>query len=222
MEHTDKYYEQELKGLKEVILKMGGLVEEMITLSLKSLTERDTDPGEAIDQREREVNSLEIDIDDRCLQMLALRQPTASDLRFITIGLKIGKDLERIGDLAINIYEQAQELNHEPPLKPYIDLPLLATKTQAMVKKALDAFVNQEAGHAQEVCAMDDEADDLNQKIFQDLVGLMQKNPEAVLRGTRLITCAKHLERMADHATNIAEQVIFMVQGRDIRHGRSL
>ncbi len=219
-EHTDKHYEKELRNLKEIILKMGGLTEEMITTALKVLTERNSRLMEDLALKEGEVNILEMQIDEKCLEMLALRQPAASDLRFISIGLKISKDLERIGDLAMNIAEQSIELNKEPQLKPYIDLPLMAGKTQKMLKDALDSFVEKDPARAQTVCEIDDEVDDLNQKIVTDLIAIMQKSSDAISRSTRLIACTKNLERIADHATNIAEQVIFMVQGRDIRHGR--
>ena len=217
-EHTDKHYEQELKDLKEAILKMGGIVEEMIARSMKSLIERDSRIVGEVTLQEGTANRLEMEIDDRCLQLLALRQPTASDLRFITIGLKISKDLERIGDLAVNIAEQAMELNKEPQLKPYVDLPLMGQKVQQMVRGVLDSFVNRDASRAQQVCEVDDEVDDLNRKVLQELIALMQKDSSAVTRGMHLIWIAKQLERIADHATNIAEEVIFMVQGRDIRH----
>ena len=220
-EHTDKHYEQELKDLKEAILKMGGIVEEMIARSMKSLIERDSRIVGEVTLQEGTANRLEMEIDDRCLQLLALRQPTASDLRFITIGLKISKDLERIGDLAVNIAEQAMELNKEPQLKPYVDLPLMGQKVQQMVRGVLDSFVNRDASRAQQVCEVDDEVDDLNRKVLQELIALMQKDSSAVTRGMHLIWIAKQLERIADHATNIAEEVIFMVQGRDIRHGTS-
>ncbi len=220
-EHTDKHYEQELKDLKEAILKMGGIVEEMIARSMQALTERNSELAGKVTLHEGEVNHLEMEIDDRCLQLLALRQPTASDLRFITIGLKISKDLERIGDLAVNIAEQAMELNKEPQLKPYVDLPLMGQKVQQMLKGVLDSFVNRGAVRAQQVCEVDDEVDDLNRRVFRELLGMMQQDPAAIVRGMHLIWIAKQLERIADHATNIAEEVIFMVQGRDIRHGAS-
>ncbi|MBI2082483.1 MAG: phosphate signaling complex protein PhoU [Deltaproteobacteria bacterium] len=219
-EHTDKHYEQELKNLKDAILKMGAIIEEMIARSMKSLIERDSRLAGEVTIQEGTVNQLEMEIDDRCLQLLALRQPTASDLRFITIGLKISKDLERIGDLAVNIAEQSMELNREPQLKPYIDLPLMGQKVQQMVRSVLESFVNRDAKRAERICELDDEVDDLNRKVFQELITMMQKDSAAVLRGMHLIWISKQLERIADHATNIAEEVIFMVQGRDIRHGR--
>ena len=217
--HTDKQYEEELKALKEEILKMGGVVEEMITQSMKSLIDRDTNLARQVIGRDPEVNQMELTIDDLCLRHLALRQPAASDLRFITIGLRASKDLERMGDLAVNIAEQAVELNKEPQLKPYIDLPKMAQKTQNMVKSALDAFVQKNALLAKKVCETDDEVDDLNDRVFEELVVLMQNDSTSVTRAIRLILVARHLERIADHSTNIAEEVIFMVQGKDIRHG---
>lgn len=220
-EHTDKRFEESLQGLKELILQMGEGVEAMILLSMKALIERNSKLIEEVIAKDPAINELEMTIDERCLELLALYQPAASDLRFITIGLKISKDLERMGDLAVNIVENATEINKEPPLKPYIDLPVMTSKVQKMVKDALDAFVKRDAPLAETVCRMDDEVDDLKSRIFDELVGLMQNNSNAVGRGVRLIAVAKHLERVADHATNIAEEVIFMVQGKDIRHGKN-
>jgi len=220
--HTDRQYEEELRSLKEQILEAGGIVEEMITRSMRALTERDSKMAEEVIRRDFEVNRLELDIDDLCVKLLALRQPAASDLRFITIGLRASKDLERMGDLAVNIAEQALALNKEPQLKPYSDLPRMAMKAEEMVKNALDAFVKRDADLAQRVCEMDDEVDGLDDAIFEELVDLMEKDSKAVERGTRLILVSRQLERIADHATNIAEEVIFMVQGRDIRHGGQL
>ena len=220
-QHTDKQYEDELRQLKEKILEAAGNVEEMITRAMRSLTERDSKMAEDVIRRDFEVNRLELEIDDRCVKLLALRQPAASDLRFITIGLRASKDLERMGDLAVNIAEQAIALNKEPQLKPYSDLPQMAMKAQEMLKNALDAFVNRDAALAQKVCEMDDEVDSFEHAIFLELIEMMGSDPKSVERGTRLILVSQQVERIADHATNIAEEVIFMVQGRDIRHGRS-
>ncbi len=217
--HTDKNYEEELRRLKEEILKTGGVVEEMLSQSTKALVERDSHLAQEVIQRDPEVNELEIKIDELCLQLLALRQPAASDLRFIAIGLRASKDLERIGDLAVNISEQTLELNKEPQLKPYVDLPKMAERTRKMVKGSLDAFVKRDANLAQSVCEMDDEVDTLNHHVFEELMSLMQQDSQSVSRAIRLILIARHFERVADHATNIAEEVIFMVQGKDIRHG---
>lgn len=216
--HTDKQYEQELQQLKEEILKTGAIVEEMIALCMKALVDRDSNIAQEVLRKDPEVNRLEMKIDDLCLQLLALRQPAGPDLRSVAIGLRASKDLERIGDLAVNIAEQALELNKVPQLKPYIDLPKMALSAQNMMKTALDAFVRHDADLAQEVCGMDDEVDLLNDKVFDELVTLMENDSSAVSRATRLILVSRHLERIADHATNIAEEVIFMVKGKDIRH----
>lgn len=218
--HTDKKYEEDLQDLKEDILKMGGLVEEMMILSMKSLVDRNSKLAQQVMVQDREANQLELEIDDRCVKLLALRQPAASDLRFIIIGLRISKDLERIGDLAVDISQQAEHLNKEPQLKPYVTLPQIAQKTQIMVKDALDSFVHKDAQKAQKVCEMDDEVDDLKDFIFRELTEMMQQDPSSVMRSVRLILVSRHLERIADHATNIAEEVIFMTEGRDIRHGQ--
>ena len=219
-QHIDKQYEGELQFLKEQILKTGNVVEQMIANSMKSLVERNSDLAQEVIQQDSVVNQLEMDIDDFCLRLLALRQPAASDLRFISIGLRISKDLERMGDLAVNISEQALELNKEPQLRPYVDLPQMAALSQKMVKESLDAFINRDPKRAGIVCETDDDVDALYDKVFAELIGLMKKESENVERGMRLILVSRHLERVADHATNIAEQVIFMVQGRDIRHGK--
>lgn len=218
-EHTDKGYEEDLRRLKEAILTMGGLIEEMVARSMKALVERNSELAREVIGQDAQGNQLEMAIDDLCLQLLALRQPAASDLRFIAVGLRISKDLERMGDLAVNISEQALELNCEPAAAPYLELPEMATKAQRMVKQALDAFVKRDAVLAKRVCEVDDEVDTLNDHTFNGLMERMKKDSAAVTSGTRLILVARHLERLADHATNIAEEVIFMLQGRDIRHG---
>jgi len=221
-QHTDKQYEEELRELKEKILEAGGTVEEMITRAMRALTERDSKMAEDVIKRDFVVNRLELEIDDLCVKLLALRQPAASDLRFITIGLRASKDLERMGDLAVNISEHALALNKAPQLKPYADLPQMAMKAQEMVKLSLDAFVKRDVAMAQRVCEMDDEVDSYEHRIFSELIDIMGKDAKAVERGTRLILVSQQLERIADHATNIAEEVIFMVQGRDIRHRREM
>lgn len=216
--HTDKHYEAELKELKDEILKMGGVVEEMIQRSMKALVDRNSNLAEEVIKRDPEVNRLEMEIDAHCVQLLALHQPAASDLRFITVGLKISKDLERMGDLAVNVCQDCLDLNREPQLKPYIHLPQMATKAQKMVKDSLDCFVKQDAALARKVCEADDEVDRLKDDIYEEVISFMKKDPEVIVRGTHLIAVAKHLERVADHATNIAEVVIFMITGEDIRH----
>jgi phosphate transport system protein len=218
LEHSSRQYEAELRELKDKLLMMGSRIEDLIKDSMYALVERDTELAKKVIAGDPPVNRLELEIDELCLKLLALRQPTAVDLRFITLGLKIVADLERVGDLAVNIAERAIELNEEPPLKPYIDLPKMAGLVQGMLKKALDAFVGEDVVLAQEVLDSDDEIDALNHKIFEELVDYMGRNKDNIKRACRLVFVSRYLERIADHATNVAEMVIFMVQGRDIRH----
>lgn len=216
--HTDKNFEEELTRLKNSILKMGGLVEAMITRAMNSLVKRDSNLAREVIAQDNEVNQLEMEIDDSCLKILALHQPTAVDLRFVAVGLKISTDLERMGDLAVNISEQALELNKEPPLKEYIDLPKMAAKSEEMVRRALDAFVDRDPENAKKILQEDDVVDNYGDQLFDELLEIMQQRPDAVQRGMRLIIVSRQLERIADHATNIAEEVNFMVRGEDIRH----
>jgi phosphate transport system protein len=161
---------------------------------------------------------MEVEIDELCLRVLARRQPVASDLRSITISLKLVTDLERIADLAVNIAERVLELNQEPPLKPYIDLPLMAEEAQGMVRQALEAFVAGDAAVAKQVIARDEVVDAYNAQIFRELLTYMMEDPRNIARATRLQSIAKYLERIGDHATNLAEMVVFMVEAKDIRH----
>src|ERR1700757_4949025 len=218
IEHTDKRYEEELKKLREEILYMGGLVEDQIQKAVKSLVDRDSDLAEIIIERDHEVNRLDVDIDDLCIRLLALHQPAGRDLRFITTGLKITTDLERIGDMAVNICERALELNNEPQLKPYIDIPRMAAIAQSMVNESLDAFVKDDTALAEEVIERDDEVDGLNYQIYRELLSYMAEDPSTISRATQILFVSKYLERIADHATNIAEMVVYMVKGRTIRH----
>jgi phosphate transport system protein len=218
LQHTSKQYESELRELKEKLLSMGSRIEELIKDAMSALVNRDTNLAQKCIDGDHLVNRLEMEIDELCLKLLALRQPTAVDLRFITLGLKIVADLERVGDLGVNIAERAIELNQEPPLKPYIDLPKMAAKVQEMLRKALDAFVQEDVSMAEQVLGADDEIDELNYKIFEELVDYMGRDKVNIKRACRLMFISRYLERIADHATNVAEMVIFMVQGRDIRH----
>jgi phosphate transport system protein len=222
MEHTDKRYEEELKKLREEILYMGGMIEDQIQKSIKSLVERDSKLAELIIERDHEVNRLDVDIDDICVRLLALHQPAGRDLRFITTGLKITTDLERIGDMAVNICERALELNLEPQLKPYIDIPRMARVAQRMIRESLDAFVREDTELALKVCKDDEEVDQLNSQIFREVVTFMIDDPHTINRAIKISSISKYLERIADHATNIAEMVIFMVKGKSIRHLKEL
>jgi len=217
-EHTDKRYEEELKKLREDILYMGGLVEDQIQKAVRSLVERDSPWAETIIQRDHEVNRMDVEIDDLCIRLLALHQPAGKDLRFITTGLKITTDLERMGDMAVNICERALELNLEPQLKPYIDIPRMAQITQRMIRESLDAFVREDTELALKVCKDDQEVDDLNSQIFRETVSFMIEDSHTINRAMKIGFISKYLERIADHATNIAEMVIFMVKGKSIRH----
>jgi len=217
-EHTDKKYEEDLKKLREEILYMGGLVEDQIQKAVSSLVDRDSKLAEVIVERDHEVNRLDVEIDDLCIKLLALHQPAGRDLRFITTGLKITTDLERIGDMAVNICERALELNQEPQLKPYIDIPRMAQISQRMIRESLDAFVREDTDLALKVCKDDQQVDDLNSQIFREVISFMIEDPHTINRAMKISSISKYLERIADHATNIAEMVIFMVKGKSIRH----
>jgi phosphate transport system protein len=216
--HYSSQYDAELNEIREKILLMGGKVELMIANSLKALLERDSALAESVKKMDHEVNGMEVAIDERCLQVLATRQPAARDLRFLTLALKIVTDLERIGDQCRNIANRVMELNQEPPLKPYIDLPRMAEAAARMVKESLDAFVRGDEELALKVCRDDRFVDDLNEQIQRELITFMMGDPSTITRAIRVNYLAKCLERIGDHATNIAEMVIFMVKGKDIRH----
>lgn len=217
-QHTDKEYEAELHKLRDQLLVMGAKVEEMIAQSMRALLERDTQLAREMIDFDHDVNRLELEIDDACLRILARRQPVASDLRFITIALKIVTDLERIGDLGVNICERVLELNDEPPLKPYVDLQKMAEIAQGQVREALDAFVQRDADKAQHVIEQDTQLDASYADTFRVLLTYMMEYPRNIYRATRVQSIAKYLERIGDHATNLAESVVFMVRGKDIRH----
>jgi len=213
-----RHFDDELKSLKEKILRMGGIAEEQVQGSLRALIARDSDLARKIIENDRRVNALDVEVDEDCLRLLALQQPTARDLRFITTAMKISTELERISDLAENICERAIELNEEPQLKPYIDIPRMANWSLRMVKEALDAFVTGDANLARKVCTDDDFVDDLTHQLFRELLSFMLENPKTITRAIRITFIAKYLERIADHATNVAELVVYMVEGKIIRH----
>jgi phosphate transport system protein len=217
-EHTDREYEQELRHLREQLLVMGSLVEDAIGGSTRALMERDPTLAQRMIEADRGIDRLEVELDQHCMQILARRQPVASDLRFITLVLKVVTDLERMGDLAVNISERVLELAGEPPLKPYVDLPRMAGEAQGMLRESLDALVAKDADRARAVIARDQVVDDLYGQVFRELLTYMMENPKNVYRATRLQSIAKYLERIADHTTNVAEMVVFMVKGSDIRH----
>lgn len=216
--HTSKAFAADLETLQEKVLRMGALVEDAIGRALSALVDRDPELARETIARDHLVNRLEVEVDEHCIELLALRQPAAGDLRLIITGLKITTDLERIGDLAVNLCERVLDLLEAPPLKPLIDLPRMADRARAMLRQSLDAYVARDAERAQEVCALDDEVDRLNDQVFRELLTYMLENPANIPRALGLIMIAKYLERIADHATNISEMVIYLVKGKDIRH----
>ncbi|WP_242839717.1 phosphate signaling complex protein PhoU [Syntrophorhabdus aromaticivorans] len=218
--HIYRAFDLELKELKEKLLYEGGLVERAIQDAIKALLERTSDLAQKVIEDDDSIDSLEVEIDAFCLKLLALRQPAARDLRFITTAIQINYDLERIGDMAVNICERVLELNEEPQLKPYIDLPTMAGIVQMMVKESLDAFVKEDVQLALKVMREDAKVDDYLDQIFRELLTYMIEEPKTISRATRLLFISKYLERMGDHAVSIAELVIFMVEGKIIRHLR--
>jgi phosphate transport system protein len=216
--HISRRYDQDLEQLRERIVAMGGNLVGMIKETMRALIERDSGAAKRMIEYDHEINRQEVMIDELSLNIIALRQPAASDLRFITLALKVSTDLERIGDLCVNIAERTLELNEEPQLKPYIDLPKMAEAAEGMIVDALEAFLRGDAELAAAVTQRDDYIDQLNSQIFRELLTFMMEDPKTITRATRLIFVGKNLERIADHATNIAEMVIFMVKGKDIRH----
>ncbi len=219
--HIDKSYDAELRALREQLLEMGGLVEAAIDASVRAIVERDAVLADQVIRKDKVVNRMEVDIDGACRRILALRQPAASDLRFITTALKIVTDLERMGDLAVNIARRAVDLAQAPALRPLHDLGRLAALSEAALAKALDAFVTADPVKAEEVLEADDHLDALYLKIFNELLTIMMEDPRSIRRATSLMFSAKHLERFGDHATNLAEMVIFMVRGTDVRHAKN-
>jgi phosphate transport system protein len=214
-----RHFEGELEQLKERMLYMASLAEKAVRLSLESLDIRDESKAiDVIVKIEPQINDLHLELDDRALQLLALQQPMAVDLRFITSAIKINSDLERMGDQAVNIAQRAMSLMNQPEVKPLVDIPRMAEIVEKMVKDALDAFVRRDTDLARDVVLRDDEADHYRDSIFRELIAHMIRNPRAIQQALDLILVSRNLERIADHATNIAEDVVYMVLGRDIRH----
>lgn len=217
-QHTSKVYEQELRTLREKILLMGSLAEEMIQKAIQALRTRDSDLAHSTRRVDRHINRLECEVDELCLRILAMRQPVASDLRFITTALKIVTDLERVGDIGVNICERVAELNEEPPLPEIVDVSSLADESLNVLHEALDALVSRDVERATALLERDDPIDEQYSRIFQQVLAMMSRDPSAIYRATRIQSIAKYLERIGDHAMNIAETVVFLVKGTDIRH----
>jgi phosphate transport system protein len=221
-DHIVKQFDVDLRILKDKLLLMASVVEDHIAKAIRALDERDVELAQEVVQGDRQVNVLEIETDELCLRILALRQPAASDLRFISASLKIVVDLERVGDLAVNMAERAEALAKSPQLLPTLDLTRMAAATQAMLKDSLDAFVRADPELATSVLVRDQEVDELFVEAFRYLVDAMKHDPNNVERALGLMFVAKHLERIADHSTNIAEMVVFLAQGKDVRHRFSI
>jgi phosphate transport system protein len=213
-----KYFETELDLLKQTLLRMAGKAEAMIHKSVQALVQRDMSLSDEIPHIEDEVNRLQLEIDDRAFKLLALRQPMAHDLRLIIAAMKISGDLERIADQAVNIQENTKILLQFPLLKPLIDIPKMAEIATDMLRDSLDAFVESDAAKARNVVTRDDEVDGLKNQVFRELLTYMISDPRTIQVGLQLILVARHLERIADHATNIAEDVVYLVEAKDIRH----
>ena len=217
MEH--RHLHTHLDAIRLRLIEMGAQVETMIATATRALVERDEALVTQVIERDSDVDRMEVEIDDDCHSVLARNQPTAIDMRFLVAVMKITADLERMADSAVNIAQAARQLNREPPLEPYIDLPRISARVQAMVRETLDAFVSRDAALAGSVVSEDDEIDSLYRRIFTELVDLMRNDSTSVPRALHLLLVARNFERIADHATNIAEDVVYYVEGRDIRHG---
>lgn len=214
----ERHIDVELSRLKDGLIRMAGLAEASISRAVKSLVTRDAELARDVIASDDRINMAEIEIDELCMKLLALYHPEAGDLRFITMAFKINNDLERMGDLAVNIAERTLELLQQPLLKPLIDIPRMATAAQSMVHDSLDAFVRRDAELARAVCRRDDEVDQLNTQVFRELLTYMLQDPKSIERALGLILIGRHLERIADHSTNIAEDVVYLVEGRTIKH----
>ena len=214
----ERHIDLELNALKQALIEMAGLAEQAIGWAVKALVIRDAELARGVIISDHAINTLEIQIDDRCLSIMARYQPEATDLRFLAMALKINNDLERMGDQAVNIAERTLALLEEPQLKPLIDLPRMAEIAQSMVKESLDAFVLRDVERARQVCRRDDQVDRLDDQLFRELLTYMLEDPKAITRSVHLILVSRHLERIADHATNIAEDVVYLIEGQTIKH----
>ena len=216
--HTSSHYEKELQEIKNGLIYLGALTEKAIQAAMKSLSERNSDIAHKVIQADDELDKLDTELEERCIKILALRQPTAIDLRFITTVIKITGHLERIGDMAVNIAEKAILLNGEPQLKPYIDLPRMTDLVAEMIKDSLDSFIRNDLRMAEEVRETEQVVDDLNEQIFRELLTFMMENSKSIHRALLIMQVSKNLERIADHAKGVADMVTYMVTGECVRH----
>ena len=213
-----RHFIEELDELQKKLLEMGGLVESGVHNSVLSLTEHNETLAQEVLRNEARINQMEIEVDDFAVGLMALYQPMARDLRFLTAAIKINADLERMGDLAVNIVERALSLIYQPPVKPLIDIPQMAKLVESMVRRSLDAFVKRDPELARAVLLSDDAVDELRDAIYHELIGFMERDSRTVSRAVDLMFVARNLERIADHSTNISEDVLYLVQGVDVRH----
>ena len=214
----ERRLDHDLDRIRQSLLRMAATVEDMVADATEALLQRDSPLCRQVIARDREVDQMEMDLDEICHSVLCLRQPTASDLRFLVAVMKITGDLERIGDSTVNIAQSVLLLNEQAPLQRYVDLPRMSELVRAMVRRSLDSFVNRDAALALAVLQGDDEVDAFYKRLFQELESCMSTDPGQVSRGLHLLLIARNLERIADHATNVAEDVIYYVEGRDVRH----
>lgn len=213
-----RHLDEELAELKTKLVNMASLAEDQIDKALAALVKRDSALARRVIEQDHKVNALDVEIDEDCIRLLALHQPAARDLRLVTTAMKISTELERISDLAENVCERTIELNEEPQLKPYIDIPRMGNLARIMVKESIDAFVKDDSALARKVLAHDDLVDELMEQIFRELLSFMIEDPHTITRAIRLSFIAKYIERVADHSTNIAELVVYLVEGKIIRH----
>jgi len=216
--HTSKEYERELQEVKDGLLYLGSMVEEAIRESNRALIERSDETAKKVIELDDQIDRLDEEMEEKCIRLLALRQPAARDLRFITTAIKINGHLERIGDMAVNICEKILLLNREPQLKPYIDLPRMSEIAQSMVRESLEALINENLALANQVRINDDLVDNLNEQIFRELLTFMIADPQTIHRAILIMQISKNLERICDHAKGIADMVIYMITGRNVRH----
>ncbi|MDO8723542.1 MAG: phosphate signaling complex protein PhoU [Syntrophales bacterium] len=216
--HTSAQYESELQEVKDSLIYMGALTEKAIEKGIRALMQRDSELARSVIAEDNHIDRLDIDIEDKCIRLLALRQPAARDLRFIATAIKINGHLERIGDMAVNIAEKVIILNEEPQLKPYIDIPRMAGITRTMIRESLDALINGNVTLANKVRSDDEHVDNLNEQIFRELLTFMMEDAHTIRRATIIMQISKNLERISDHAEGIADMVVYLVTGKSVRH----
>lgn len=216
--HTSLHYEKELQVIKDGLIYLGALTEKAIQAAMRSLQQRDSENARKVIDSDNEIDQLDAELEEKCIRILALRQPTARDLRFITTAIKINGHLERIGDMAVNIAEKAILLNDEPQLKPYIDLPRMADLVSEMIKNSLDALIKEDLAMAESVRLQENTVDKLNEQIFRELLTFMMQDTKTIHRAILIMQISKNLERIADHAKGIADMVIYLVTGESVRH----